>query len=98
MDRMRILTDEGVIWATPTTDAEASEIGTYWNAVRRYRREGEDDDLSSFQGVQVSGQVLETDLDAIDFWAATGELDFEDIYEDIDKGEEGANGSRSETE
>jgi hypothetical protein len=90
MSRMRILArDEGVVWVTPETDADASEIGSYWNAVRRYRRTGDDSDLWPFESEQIAGHAWETDLDAIDFWAATGELDFEDIYEDIQDQEEG---------
>lgn len=90
---MRILTGNGVQWVDVATDAEASEIGSHWNAVRRYRRTGDDSDLWPFEGEQIAGHLPETDLDAIDFWAATGELDFEDIYEDIHDQEEGTNGS-----
>ena len=86
-DRMRILIADGVGWVTPRGEAEASDIGTYWNAVRRYRRTGDDSGLWPYEGMQIAGHTLETDPDVIDYWAATGELDFEDIYEE---GEEGS--------
>jgi len=89
MSRMRFLAhDEGPVWITPEQDAEASEIGRYWNALRHYRRTGDDSRLWPFEGEQIAGHIWETDLDAIDFWAATGQLDFEDLYEDTQDQEE----------
>jgi hypothetical protein len=89
-ERMRMLAqDEGLVWVDITDDLEATDIGSYWNAVRRYRRSGDDSDLWPFEGAGVGLYSFETDLDAIDFWAATGELDFEDIYEDVQREEEG---------
>ena len=81
-DKMKILTDEGLVWVTPVDDAQASEIGSYWNAVRHYRRTGDDSELWPFEGRRTEGRSWTTDPDSIDFWAGAGEIDFEDIYEE----------------
>jgi len=89
-ERMRMLAqDEGLVWVDITDDLEASDIGSYWNGVRRYLRTGDDSGLRPSEGAGVGLYWFETDLDAIDFWAATGMLDFEDIYEDVQREEEG---------
>jgi hypothetical protein len=91
-NRMRVLAqDEGLVWVDITDDLEASDIGSHWNAVRLYLRTGDDSVLRPLEGAGVGLYWFETDPDAIDFWAATGVLDFEDIYEDLDE-EEGTDG------
>jgi hypothetical protein len=40
-DRLRILTDEGVIDTLVVSDDVASSIGRYWNAVRHYLYTGD---------------------------------------------------------
>jgi hypothetical protein len=80
--RMRMLVrGQGVVWVTPRNEEEASDIGSYWNAVRKYVYSGDDSALSQFEGLSAGSYESETDPDDIDFWALRGELKFEDIYE-----------------
>lgn len=81
MDRMRLLTGDGPVWVDVENDADASDIGTYWNAVRTFLRTGDDVSLSPFEGQPLGGVYPLTDLDGIEYWALRGELEFEDIYE-----------------
>ncbi len=78
---MRLLTRDGVEDLPVRNDAEASLLGSYWNAVQRFLATGEEEGLARFGPVQVGGKRLEVDPDRIEFWARYGELDFEDIYE-----------------
>jgi hypothetical protein len=81
-DRMRILTDEGVIDTLVLSDEVASTIGRYWNAVRYYLDWGDASRLAEFEGEWINFHRLLTDPDRIDEWARVGELDFGPIYED----------------
>lgn len=80
-DRMRVLASSGPQWVDVTTDSHASDIGSYWNAVRKYVSTGDDSALWAFMGRVIAGHQLLTDPDEIDVWALRGELEFEDIYE-----------------
>ena len=73
----------GPIFVDVRTEAEASDVGSYWNAVRHFVRTGDDSGLSYFEGVRIGEYELETDLQEIEYWAAAGELEFEDIYEGV---------------
>jgi hypothetical protein len=77
---MPILTAQGRIWVD-VGDREASVVGAYWNDVHRFRDTGDLGTLDRYAGVRIAGRLLEADPDEIEFWAAQGELDFEDIYE-----------------
>jgi hypothetical protein len=81
MDRMRILTRNGVEFVEVQSEREASIVGSYWNAVRRYVHTGDDIGLAALDTLSVAERDLETDVDWIDYWAVRGELEFEDIYE-----------------
>jgi len=63
------------------TAAEASTLGRYWNAVGFFQDTGITSRLSDLEGVTVGGFTLETDPDEIAYWARSGELEFESIYE-----------------
>lgn len=78
--RMVLLTTAGVVEVTVRSSGKASQIGNYWTAVRRYLSTGDASDLSEFTGRSVSGATFVTDLDVIEAWARTGELDLDDIY------------------
>lgn len=78
---MPILTSEGRVAVEDPSWEEASVIGQYWNAVIEFRDTGSIAGLEWFEGVEIAGQPLLTDPDEVEFWAAQGELDFEDIYE-----------------
>ena len=81
-DRLRILTDDGVIDTLVVSDEVASTIGRYWNAVRRYLYTGDTEPLAEFDDTRVNFHRLLTDPDRIDEWARRGELDLDSIYED----------------
>lgn len=80
-DRMRILTSTGPQWVDVTTDSDASDIGSFWNGVRKFVNTGDDSGLWAFEGQVIGEYELLTDLDEIEYWALRGELEFEDIYE-----------------
>jgi soluble cytochrome b562 len=80
-DRMRILTADGPKWVDVESYSDASDIGTYWNAVRKFVNTGDDSGLWAFEGEFIGVDELLTDLDDIEYWAQVGELEFEDIYE-----------------
>lgn len=69
-----------------TNKKDASTIGRYWNALKKYLNYGNSDALKKLQGemVKVGGHLytLETDLDVIDDIANGGDFDFDDIYEE----------------
>ncbi len=78
---MRILTREGVIDVpVGAGTGDASTVGTYWNAVQQFLASGDESALKTFDGVSVAGHRLETDASWIEYWAESGQLDFEEIY------------------
>jgi hypothetical protein len=79
-DWMYILTAGGVVETLVLTDAEASTIGSYWNAVRWYLFTGDTSRLDNFDGAAINAQPLLTDPDLIDRWDAVGELEIDSIY------------------
>ena len=80
-DRMRILTEDGVIDTLVLDDATASLIGSYWNAVQRYLWTGDTHQLEGFEGKSINFRRLLTDPDLIDDWDRVGELELDSIYE-----------------
>ncbi len=83
-DDMWILSQEeldGPFVVEVRTDDDASTLGSYWNAVGHYLDTGATSRLADFDDVEVAGFRLETDPDEIDFWARSGDLQFQDIYE-----------------
>lgn len=80
-DRMRILTSSGPEWVDVPSNSDASDIGSFWNGVRKFVNTGDDSGLWSFEGRVIGDYELLTDLDEIEYWALRGELEFEDIYE-----------------
>lgn len=81
-DRMRILTDEGVIETLVLSDEVASRIGSYWNAVRRYLYTGDTEQLAEFDDESINFHRLLNDPDRIDDWARLADLDLDGIYAD----------------
>lgn len=81
-DRMRILTDEGVVETLVLSDEVASRIGSYWNAVRRYLYTGETEQLGEFDDEWINFHRLLTDPDRIDEWARLADLELDGIYAD----------------
>jgi hypothetical protein len=80
---IRVMTTDGPVLMTGLTAKERSLIARHHNAIKRYTRRYHTADLAWFIGVQVGGRELETRLDVLDWWAMTGELDYESIYEQV---------------
>jgi hypothetical protein len=73
--RMRIVTGgdvRGVL--VEEGGKEASLVGSYWNAVKRFLA-GDADALQPFEGKTVGPWPLETDPDTIESLATIGEID-----------------------
>jgi len=83
MKRMRMLTWDGPVMARVVTDTAASTISAHWHAVRHYIDTGDEGRLGSFSGELINLHRFLTDLDRVDELADLGELEFENIYEDI---------------
>jgi len=83
MGRMRILTSSGVEDVELQTSEARSAVGSYWNAVQHYLSTGEADELERFSRTLIRGRRVLTDLDEIERLARIGDLDIEDIYEDL---------------
>ncbi len=86
--RMEFLTPDGKIEIDVTNSKTASDIGRYFNVVKRYIYMGEEHGLREFHGKFVqAGKVKHpyiTDTAILDELAERGELSYEDIYEEID--------------
>lgn len=80
---LRVMTTQGPLLVTGLTPEEASLVGRHHNAIRQYTRRFDPTGLDAFAGVAVGGYELETRLDVLDWWAMTGELDYESIYEQV---------------
>jgi len=78
---MRLITPSGVIAARIDNPDERSIVGRHANAVGRFLATGETDGLVPFRGVKIAGHQLQTEPDALEAWAAQGELEFEEIYD-----------------
>lgn len=79
--KMRLITTDGVKAAPVADEHERSLVGQHANAIGQFLATGNADPLSTFEGVAVAGHSLLTDPDALETWAAQGELEFEDIYD-----------------
>jgi hypothetical protein len=77
---MRAITRSGLMTVGGLSPSEASAVGRHDNAVRRYLDTGSADDLEEFEGVVIQGHELETSPDALDWYALTNDIRFEDIY------------------
>jgi hypothetical protein len=80
--RLRVLTKAGLKVIDVSSEADASRVGAHWNAIRQFLNSGDDFPLWDFDNDAIEGDVFETDLDAIEAWSRSGELDFDEIYED----------------
>ena len=80
---IRVMTTEGPVLVAQLSASEARLVGAHHNAVKQYTRRYDPSGLDAFVGVQVGGHELETRLDVLDWWAMTGELDYESIYEQV---------------
>jgi hypothetical protein len=77
---MRLITSDGVQAVFIADEDERSLVARHANAVAQFLATGDTDPLVEFVDTEVAGHRLETDPDALEAWAAEGELEFEDIY------------------
>ncbi len=80
---IRVLTTGGVIHLRGLDDAEASEVGRHWNAVRRYLETGDDSALAEFQHSFIRGRELAASATVVEWHAVRGEVAFESIYDEV---------------
>jgi hypothetical protein len=80
---MPALTTEGPRELDVRGYRQRSLVGRHWNAISDYGRTGEVEQLKAFEGKngRVAGFQLETDPDAIDYWAPREPFSFEEIYD-----------------
>lgn len=79
---MKMLTASGVeVLAVDFGSDAASAIGRHWNAVKRFLHTGDISEPEPFASLRIRGHRFAVDPGWIEHWAARGELDFEDIYE-----------------
>lgn len=83
MNLMRILTSDGVEDIEVHTEQGRSLVGGYWSAVQRFLATGETSALEAYSVTLVSDRLLLTDPDRIERFAQVGELDIDDIYEEL---------------
>ena len=79
--QMRLITSDGVIAAAVADETQRSLVGQHANAVAQFLATGDTKPLKPFDGVVIADHQLLTDPDALEAWAAQGELEFEDIYD-----------------
>jgi hypothetical protein len=80
--RIRMLTDQGVDEFPVRVGSDAARaIGQHWNAVQHFLHSGDMSRLTQFATLTIDGRRFAVDPGWIERWAARGELDFEDIYE-----------------
>jgi hypothetical protein len=85
LDPLPIPTSEGLKRIIVLSSAERTELGNYWNAVKRYLRTGEASQLESFTGRHITGAYgtkypLITGLKELERLGSAGVLSFESIY------------------
>ncbi len=80
---IRVMSTEGPVLVAGLTADEASWVSRHHHAIKQYTRRYDPRGLAAFEGVELAGHELETRLDVLDWWAMTGELDYESIYEQV---------------
>lgn len=81
-DMWVLIKDIGPLVVEIYSEADASLVGSHWNAVQIYRNTGDESVLVDFRWETVGDGVYELEVNPaeIDYWARLGELDFQDIY------------------
>jgi hypothetical protein len=79
---MNVLSTDGHVTAVVRGSRGASLVAEHANATQRYLATGDIKVLAPFKGKRVAGLTLETNPDRIEAFALSGELDFEDIYDE----------------
>jgi hypothetical protein len=79
---MNVLTPFGQTVVPVRGSKDRSRLGQYNRALRRWRRgePGADSELAAFQGQQVGGLTLITDVKLLANLEDAGQIDFEELY------------------
>jgi len=80
---VRVLTNGGLVHLRGLDDAEATEVGRHWNAVRRYLETGDDAALAEFEHAFIRGRELAASPRIVEWFAVRGEVAFESIYDEV---------------
>ena len=80
--RMRLITTDGVKAVEIADEHERSTVGSHANAVAQFLATGDTNLLKPFDGIVIADRELLTDPDELEVWAAHGELQFEDVYDE----------------
>ncbi len=80
---IRVLTTGGLVHLRGLNDAEATEVGRHWNAVRRYLETGDDTALAEFQHSFIRSRELAASAALVEWFAVRGEVSFESIYDEV---------------
>jgi hypothetical protein len=85
--RMRVPTESGVVTAYVRGSRESSLVSRYWNAIRKYEETGDFSDIAALSGkrITVNGRKIElpTGRDSVDKLVRAGEMDIDDIYQEL---------------
>ena len=79
--KMRLITRDGIEGLEIADERDRSVVGSHANAVAQFLATGDTKPLKPFEGVVIADRQLLTDPDALEAWAARGELEFEEIYD-----------------
>ena len=79
--KMRVITPEGVHVVEIPDRTHRSLLGGHANAVGHFLARGDTSVLAPYEGIEIMGHRLLTDPDALEAWAASGELEFQDLYD-----------------
>jgi hypothetical protein len=79
-----VLVDVGPTFIETSDPSEARVASAVFRAQWRYvHGTGTRADLYSHRGIQLAGETVETDPDALDEWARRGEFDLAEVYREL---------------
>ncbi len=80
--RLRVISTEGPVWVDVRSSRTASLVARHANAIRAYGLHGDASVLAEFRGKRAGGAELAVDPAMLAAFAAAGELDAFDLYDE----------------
>lgn len=80
--RLRVISTGGPVWVDVRSSRTARLVSQHAHAIRVYGLTGDLDALSRFRGRRAGGVILETDPAALATYAAAGDLDAFELYDE----------------
>lgn len=80
--RLRVISMEGPVWVDLRSSRSARLVARHANAVRSYGLHGDASALAEFRGKRVGGVVLAVEPSMLASFAAAGELDAFELYDE----------------